>query len=137
MNVYIMNRICDDVLVEPHLQPVPAGNSLVGASPNMLEGACLDVAMNGFWGWRYDRTFIDVRVFNPHADSKTSFSSTYLKHERARNAGCMSKECKRWREHHLSLSYCQLLEAWANKLLYSTNGSSPYCPIKEKLPIVP
>ena len=65
MNVYIMNRICNDVLIEPHLQPVPAGNSLVGASANML------------------------------------------------------------------------LEAWANKLLYSTNGSPPCCPIKEKLHIVP
>ena len=39
--------------------------------------------MNGFWGGRYDRTFVDVRVFNPHADSNktTSLSSTYLKHE--------------------------------------------------------
>ena len=72
-----MNRICNDVLVEPLLQPVPADNSLVGASANMLEGACLDVAMSGFWGGRYDRTFVDVRVFNPHADSnKTSLSST-------------------------------------------------------------
>ena len=56
---------------------------------------------------------------------------------RARNAGCMSKECERWREHYLSLSYCQLLEAWANKLLYSTNGSPPCCLRKWKLTIVP
>ena len=56
---------------------------------------------------------------------------------RVRNAVCMSKECERLREHHLSLSYCQLLEAWANKLLYSTNGLPPYCPRKGKLPIVP
>ena len=37
----------------------------------------------------------------------------------------------------LSLSYCQLLEAWANKLLYSTNGLPPCCLRKEKLLIVP
>ena len=49
----------------------------------MLEGARLDVAMNSFWGGRYDRTFVEVRVFNPCAEfSKTSsLSSTYLKHE--------------------------------------------------------
>ena len=49
----------------------------------MLEGARLDVAMNSFWSGRYDRTFVDVRVFNPCAEfSKTSsLSSAYLKHE--------------------------------------------------------
>ena len=56
---------------------------------------------------------------------------------RTRNAGCMSKECERWREHHLSLLYRQLLEAWANKLLYSNNGSPPCCLRKEKLLIAP
>ena len=32
---------------------------------------------------RYERTFIDVRVFNPHADSNrtSSISATYQKHE--------------------------------------------------------
>ena len=58
----------------------------------MLEGACLDVAMNGFWGGRYDRTFVDVRVFNPHADSNktSSLSSTYLKHK--------SKKCRMYEQ---------------------------------------
>ena len=83
LTAHLLTEICNDALVEPHLQPVSAGNSLVGASANILEGAHLYVAMNGFWGRRYDRTFVDVRVFNPHADSnKTlSLSSTYLKHK--------------------------------------------------------
>ena len=55
---------------------------------------------------------------------------------RARSAGCMNIECERWREHHLSLSCCQLQEAWANKLLYFTKGSPPCCLRKGKLPII-
>ena len=93
--------------------------------------------MLSFWGGRYDRTFVDVRVFNQHADSNktSSLSSTYLKHESEKRR-MYEQRVREVREHHLSLSYCQLLEAWANKLLYSTNGSPPCCPRKGKLPII-
>ena len=39
--------------------------------------------MNGFWGGRFERTHLDVRVFNPHAPSNrnTSISNCYRKHE--------------------------------------------------------
>ena len=39
--------------------------------------------MNGFWGGRFESTFVDVRIFNPHADTNktSSLSSAYLKHE--------------------------------------------------------
>ena len=39
--------------------------------------------MNGFWGSRSERCFIDVRVFNPLApsNSSSSLSSTFKKHE--------------------------------------------------------
>ena len=39
--------------------------------------------MNGFWGGRSERCFVDVRVFNPFApsNSSTSLSSTFKKHE--------------------------------------------------------
>ena len=39
--------------------------------------------MNGFWAGRYERTFIDVRIFISHADSNktSSISATYQKHE--------------------------------------------------------
>ncbi len=42
-----------------------------------------DIAANGFWGGRYERTFFDVRVFNPHAGSnrQTSLAACYRKHE--------------------------------------------------------
>ena len=48
------------------------------------EGARLDIAVNGFWGGRYEKTFLDVRVFNPHApsNSNTSINNCYRKHEK-------------------------------------------------------
>ena len=58
VTAHLHTKIYIDVLIEPHLQPVPLGNSLIGASVNMLEGARLVDAMNGFWGGRYNRTLL-------------------------------------------------------------------------------
>ena len=53
------------------------------ASANIQEGARLDVAMNGFWGGRSERSFVDLRVFNPLAvsNASSSLSSNFHKHE--------------------------------------------------------
>ena len=50
---------------------------------NITKGARLDVAANGFWGGRYEKTFIDVRVFNPYAKSNKNISieKCFKKHE--------------------------------------------------------
>ena len=71
-----------DVRIEPDLQPL-TGEVLTGASSNSQDGARLDIAANGFWGGRYQRTYLDVRVFNPHAASnrQTSVATCYRKHE--------------------------------------------------------
>ena len=68
--------------IEPSLQPL-SGETLQGASSNIQNGARLDIAANGFWGGRYERTFFDVRIFNPHAPSHSqcSLASTYRKQE--------------------------------------------------------
>ena len=57
--------------------------ALMGASANRQDGARLDIAANGFWGGTFEKTFIDVRVFNPHAPSNrhTQLPSCYRKHE--------------------------------------------------------
>ena len=39
------------------------------ATSNTQDSARLDVAVNGFWGGRSERCFIDVRVFNSFAPS--------------------------------------------------------------------
>ena len=52
-------------------------------SANTQEGARLDIAANGLWEGRLERTYFDVRVFNPHAPSNrhTTPSACYRKHE--------------------------------------------------------
>ena len=65
------------------LQPVTE-EVLTGATANTQDGACLDIAANGVWGGTFERTYFDVRVFNPHAPSNrlTLLTSCYKKHER-------------------------------------------------------
>ena len=50
---------------------------------NTEDGVCLDISVNGFWGGRCEKTFLDVKVFNPHAPSKHSSSTQgiYRRHE--------------------------------------------------------
>jgi len=50
--------------VEPHLQPL--------TSSNVNDGARLNISVNGFWGGNCERTFLDVKVFNPYAPSNHS-----------------------------------------------------------------
>ena len=51
-----------------------------GTSSYTQDGARLDIAANGFWGGRFERTFFDVQVFNAHAPSNRH-SHCYRKHE--------------------------------------------------------
>ncbi len=78
----ILTEVCHDVRVEPDLQPI-TNETLSAATANTSEGARLDIAMNGFWGGRFEKTFVDVRVFNPYApsNSNSTITSCYKKHE--------------------------------------------------------
>ena len=80
-----MSEVCHDVLIEPHLQPITA-EMLAGASANTEDGARLDIAANGFWGGQFERTYFDVKVFNPHApmNRQQSLASTYRKHKKSK-----------------------------------------------------
>ena len=67
---------------EPHLQLL-TGETMTHRSANTEAGARLDVAMYGFWGGRFEKAFLDVRVFNPSAQSNRhgSLASVYRRHE--------------------------------------------------------
>ena len=56
---------------------------LTGASSNVQDGVHSDIAANGVWGGCFDRTYFDVRVFNPHAPSnrQTNLSTYYQRQE--------------------------------------------------------
>ena len=57
-------------LVEPDLQEVTS-ESLLGRTANSNNGARIDTAMKSFWGGRFERTFVDVGVFNTHAATRS------------------------------------------------------------------
>ena len=68
--------------VEPDLQEV-SNEVLSGRSAITTDGARLDIAASGFWGGRHERTFLDLRVFNPYAPSnrQTTTDKCFRKHE--------------------------------------------------------
>ena len=79
----LLTEVCSNVCVEPELQPL-SGESLKNRTANTEDHARLDIAANGLWGGRYERNFLDVRVFNPHAPTNkhTPLQSAYRTHEK-------------------------------------------------------
>ena len=111
------SSICHNVSIEPTLQPITA------LSANTEDGARSDIAADGFWGGQFERTFFDVRVFNPYAPSKhtPTLSSCYRKHENIFFKENMSFESVRSSRHHSPQLSSPQLEAWAAWPLLPTN----------------
>ena len=59
----ILKEICPNVCKEPPLQPLTG--ELMNRSASTEDGARLDVAVEGFWGYLSQRVFFDIRVFSP------------------------------------------------------------------------
>ena len=77
-----LTEVCHNVGTEPPLQPI-TGKQLVLRSANTEDGARLDVAADEFWGRDRSRTFFDIGVFSPFAQShrNTSLTQCYRKNE--------------------------------------------------------
>ena len=75
----VLIKVCNDVCIEPDHQSID-GEVIIGSSSNTQDGARLDMSANGFWSSRFERTFLDVWVFNPHAPSHRH-PHCYRKHE--------------------------------------------------------
>ena len=118
-HIYILTEVCHDVKTEPDLQPL-SGEVMSHVTADTTEGARLDIAVNGFWGSRYERTYLDVRVFNPLAtsNSNTSISNCYRKHENEKKRAYE----QRIRTRHLHLLFSQQQVGWENKEPHSTRG---------------
>ena len=73
LTAFLLSEVCANVTAEPVLQEL-TGESLHGAA-NRDGGARLDIAVDGFWGFKGERTYMDVWGFNPFAPSnrKSSF----------------------------------------------------------------
>ena len=78
----LLTEICHGVTTEPHLQPL-LGESLSHRSAITEDSAGVDITVYGFWGGRFEKVFVDVRVFNPSTQSNRHgpLSSVYRKHE--------------------------------------------------------
>ena len=77
----LLQEVCSDVQVEPPLQPL-SGEHLSLRTANREDGARLDVAATNFWSHNRQRTFFDVRVFNPLAQSNNQpLPTCYRKQE--------------------------------------------------------
>ena len=71
--------------IEPGLQPI-SNEVLMGATANTQDGAQLDITTNRLWGGTYQKTFFDIRVFNPHALSNQhgSLLPCFQKHKQTK-----------------------------------------------------
>jgi hypothetical protein len=67
---------------EPSLQPI-TNEHLIHPTANKEDGARLDVAADSFWGNDRQRTFFDIRVFNPLVPSyqNTPLAQCYRRNE--------------------------------------------------------
>ena len=79
----LLKRVAMNVAVEPRLQPL-TGERLQYRTAITDDQARLDVAASGVWSGRFEHVFLDVRVFNPFAQSNrtSSLTSTYQRHEK-------------------------------------------------------
>ena len=80
----------------------------------------LDVAVSGLWGSRFERTLLDIRVFNPHARSK------YLQHiplsigaMKKKSDDAMKRAREWWSMRRSCLLCCRQVVAWVERRHHS------------------
>ena len=83
LTAQLLGRVAHDVNVEPSLQPL-TGEQLRYLTAVREDLGRLDDVASGVYGGRFERSYFDIRVFNPHAASNHSSSaaSCYKRHER-------------------------------------------------------
>ena len=64
----LMRNVCSDIELEPKLQPLE-GESFDNRTTTTKDKARLDIKANGLWETRINRTFFDLKMFNPHSKS--------------------------------------------------------------------
>ena len=81
LEAQLLSDVCKDVVIEPTLLPI-TGESFVLRSANTANEARLDISARGVWN-PMDKTFFDIRVFHPGADSNRAPDNkmVYKKHE--------------------------------------------------------
>ena len=76
-----MDEVCHDVQIEPKLQELQ-GETFTNKTACSDDEARPDIKANGLWGNRFERTYFDVRIFNPLATScPKTIKDAYKYHE--------------------------------------------------------
>ena len=72
------------------------GETFTDSTANTQDGARLDIAANELWGGRFERTYVDVRIFNPHPPSNRhpSLAACYKKHENIKKHAYQRRVCE-------------------------------------------
>ena len=94
LTAFLMSEVCHNMCVEPTLQPI-TGEALSGTSAITKDGARLDIATSWFWRGRFERTFFDVRVFNPPAPLTDNPSPPATENTRTSRIEPTNKEFKK------------------------------------------
>ncbi len=85
----LLTEVCSNISTEP--DPI-TGETLRGATSNSQPGVRLDVAANGFWGGRFQKTYLDVRPFRPSIQPYSLLPQTWetcLRAKDKRNRKCI------------------------------------------------
>ena len=75
----LLTEVCHGVGTEPHLQSVTE-EQFTHRTANREEGARLDIVAENFWSRDRQRSFFDVRVFNPLSHN-TSLAQCFRRNE--------------------------------------------------------
>ena len=77
----MMHKVDHDVEIEPHLQPLV--NEKFTISTWTEDEARPEIPAKGNWGRRFERSFYDVKISNPHARTNRikGIKDSYLFHE--------------------------------------------------------
>ena len=78
--VNLLSDVCHDVQIEPHLQPLQGETFTLKSTTD--DAARLDINADGLWESRFNKSYIDVKIFNSLAKScPESSSEAYKYHE--------------------------------------------------------
>ena len=84
----LLDEICFDVEIEPTLQP-RQGETFSKKSTSYEDDARLDIKANGLWESHFNKTYNDVKIFNPFAKTSPKYTKyiddAYNFHENAKN----------------------------------------------------
>ena len=75
----LLRDVFHDVKIKPHLQPLQ-GETFARKPTTTDDDARLDIKANGLWESRFNKTYFDVKVFNPQAKTCPESSSDAYKY---------------------------------------------------------